>query len=195
MNIDFWSSAVLIVSKTESLTKSHARFLENFCFKKASEIGRYGVENASEPARSHITEQMEADVMDLYEDMKVLLSTLGFPLLEPLLETKNKGAKLFCRGKSVEAFGYYTNDGLVVMAGSRASKELAPTTGPSVRSHTDRLLASLVLADRGDFYEFVTDHLFETPSRAASVVLARNANGWIEFKDKAGKTLDALERH
>jgi len=41
---------------------------------------------------------------------------------------------------------------------------------------------------------FQTDHIFNSPSAAAGAILARKANGWREWKDKAGATLDALKR-
>jgi hypothetical protein len=42
---------------------------------------------------------------------------------------------------------------------------------------------------------FVKDHIFNSPSQAAADVLARNANGWIEWKYPDGKTLDEVKRN
>ncbi len=41
---------------------------------------------------------------------------------------------------------------------------------------------------------FTSDYIFNSPSAAAGVVLGRNANGWIEWKNEDGKTLDELKR-
>ncbi|MFG0297460.1 MAG: DUF4357 domain-containing protein, partial [Maioricimonas sp. JB045] len=38
------------------------------------------------------------------------------------------------------------------------------------------------------------DYLFKTPSGAASVVLGRTANGWIEWKTADGRTLHDVHR-
>ena len=35
---------------------------------------------------------------------------------------------------------------------------------------------------------------FSSPSAAASFVLGTSANGWMEWKDKSGRTLDELFR-
>ncbi|WP_339661723.1 DUF4357 domain-containing protein [uncultured Polaribacter sp.] len=43
-------------------------------------------------------------------------------------------------------------------------------------------------------YVFQQDYVCNSPSGAAAVVLARAANGWTEWKDKEGNTLDALKR-
>jgi len=39
----------------------------------------------------------------------------------------------------------------------------------------------------------MSDYLFSSPSSAAAVVLGRNANGLMEWKDNQGKELKAIE--
>jgi len=191
---EFWTSAVIVISKTDSLTKSHIKFLENYCVEKAEDIGRYEIKNNSTPTKSYITEQMEADIMDLFDDMKVLMSTLGFPIFEelPTLEDPNK--KLICKSKDALAYGEYTDDGLYVFKGSVANKEVTESAGSWVIGMREKLLKSGVIEDKGKIFEFVQNYLFNSPSAAAATVLARRANGWTEWKDKNGKTLDELER-
>jgi hypothetical protein len=41
---------------------------------------------------------------------------------------------------------------------------------------------------------FTKDHISPSPSKAAGVVLARNANGWIEWKYEDSRTLDEVKR-
>jgi hypothetical protein len=48
--------------------------------------------------------------------------------------------------------------------------------------------------EEGDMLVFTKDHLFRTPSGAAITLMGRTANGWMEWKSKDGKTLDALKR-
>ncbi|GGZ88240.1 DUF4357 domain-containing protein [Algibacter mikhailovii] len=38
------------------------------------------------------------------------------------------------------------------------------------------------------------DHIFNSPSAAAGTILARRANGWKEWKDKDGVSIDELKR-
>lgn len=42
--------------------------------------------------------------------------------------------------------------------------------------------------------KFSRDHLFRSPSMAAVALLGRTANGWLEWKDGDGRTLDAVKR-
>ncbi len=43
----FWHTAVAVVSKTDSLTKAHVRYLEWYCIEKAREAGRFALDNGS----------------------------------------------------------------------------------------------------------------------------------------------------
>ena len=58
----------------------------------------------------------------------------------------------------------------------------------------DQVLSELWGLNHLYYFEFQEDYLFSSPSAAAAQVLARNANGWIEWKNKQGKTLDELKR-
>ena len=42
----------------------------------------------------------------------------------------------------------------------------------------------------GEVLIFTEDYNFSSPSASAAVVLARSANGWTEWKDKHGKSMD-----
>jgi len=63
-----------------------------------------------------------------------------------------------------------------------------------VRNARRILIAEDVLHRVDDVYQFTSNYIFSTPSRAAAVVLAREANGWIEWKYEDGKTLDEVHR-
>jgi hypothetical protein len=43
-------------------------------------------------------------------------------------------------------------------------------------------------------YVFKQDFLFSSPISAAAVVLGRSANGWVEWKDEHGQTLNDVYR-
>ena len=57
-----------------------------------------------------------------------------------------------------------------------------------------RLLEYGTLLEIGEVLEFTAEQLFNAPSTAAAVVLARRANGWTEWKDKDGVTWGKLKR-
>lgn len=193
---EFWRTAVVIVSRTQSFTQAHLRYLEFLSIQKAGETGRYLLENGNAGSKPFVPEPMQADVIDAFETVEVLLATLGFPIFEPLQDTRsnNPAELLHCRGPKAEATGKLVTDGLLVLAGSTAWKEFTASSGLWIRQIHGELLRTGVLEDQGDSLRFTRDHLFESPSAAAGAVLARNANGWQEWRDQSGRTIHDLYR-
>lgn len=192
---DFWNYAIAITSKSEVFTKSHVKFLEYFCVKTAKEIGRYDLENLTVPTKEHISESMEADLQDNFETMKILLSTLGFPIFEEIrnLEATVKEI-LYCKGKDAEAQGELTDDGFVVFKGSKTNANESKTAGDWVIGMRNKLKENNIIRLENNVYVFNEDYLFGSPSAAAAAVLARRANGWVEWKNIDKKTIDEIYR-
>ncbi len=190
---DFWISALAIVSKTEQFTKTHIKFLEWYCYDQAVQAARYKLDNDSEPKRPHIGEPLEADLLDNFESIRLLVSTLGYPIFDKISKPKAKDI-LVCKGKEAFAEGKYTEDGLVVFAGSKCKLEVTKGANRSVSIMRNRLIEEGVLVKDGSVYVFMEDYIFATPSGAAKVVLACSVNGWTAWKYKNGKTLDEVKR-
>jgi hypothetical protein len=192
---DFWNYAVVITSKSNTFTKSHVKYLEHICIKAANEIGRYDTDNLSIPAKPYITESMEADLLDNFETIKILLSTLGFPIFEEIRKSLSKKRDLlFCKGKDAIAQGEMIDDGFVVLKGSKANKEQTKTAGTWVTGMRKKLLDDKIMIIENNVLVFSEDFVFGSPSAAAAAVLGRQANGWLEWKDKHNKTIDEIYR-
>jgi hypothetical protein len=192
---EFWNYAIVLSSKSNSFTKSHVKYLEYLCIKSAMEIGRYETENQTMPAKPYITESMEADLLDNYETIKILLSTLGFPIFEELRKVVEKSKEiLYCKGKDALAEGDMLDDGFVVFKGAKANKQEAKSVNAWVAGLRKKLLDSKVLIEQNNVFVFTEDYLFSSPSAAAASVLGRAANGWTEWKNVDGKTIDELYR-
>ncbi|MDQ2178786.1 GIY-YIG nuclease family protein [Marinifilum sp. D714] len=191
---DFWNYAVLIISKTESFTQTHVEYLEELAITKATEANRYALENSVNPRKFKVPETMEADLLDNFDTIKILLSTLGFPLFDTIEKEEKSKELLFCKGKEALAEGEYKEDGFVVFKGSKANKELAPACNNWIKKHRANLIERKVLLEKNGVLIFQENEIFNSPSSAATQVLGRNANGWTEWKDKKGKTLDELKR-
>jgi hypothetical protein len=191
---DFWNYAIIITSKTKSFTQTHIEYLEELAISKAYEANRYKLENSANPKKFDVPETLEADLLDNFDTIKILLSTLGFPLFDTISKEPKAKNTLICKGKEAIAEGEYLEDGFVVYKGSIANKDLAPASSSTIKNLREKLVIQKILVNKGRVYEFKEDYLFNSPSSAATQVLARNANGWNEWKDKSGKTLDELER-
>ena len=191
---DWWTVAIVCISKTAEFTKSHVKFLEWHCHQQAGEAGRFKLENSSTPTKSHVSESMEADLMDHFDTIRTLASTLGYPLFDRIKKAKTKD-KLTCKGKKALATGEYADDGVVVFAGSIANREFTKSSHEYIKATSEGLLEDGVLEPiDADTLRFTKDHVFPSPSQAAAIVLARSANGWIEWKYEDGKTLDEVKR-
>jgi hypothetical protein len=117
---------------------------------------------------------------------------LGYPFLE---ETVKNEAKYICKGPDAEATGVYTDEGFVVLKGSIARIQPSESAKDRYLKLRPILEAKGVIVRRDEkTYVFMQDHIFNSPSAAAQNVLARNANGWTEWRDPAGRTLSENER-
>lgn len=191
---DFWNYAVLIISKTESFTQTHIEYLEELAITKAAEANRYQLDNAVNPRKFKVPETLEADLLDNFDTIKILLSTLSFPLFETIEKEEKSKEILYCKGKSALAEGEYKEDGFVVFKGSIANIELAPASNSTIRNLRNKLIEDKIVTQKGKAFEFQENYLFSSPSSAAAQILGGNINGWTAWKDKKGKTLDELKR-
>jgi len=190
---DFWQTAVLVISKTHSFTQAHIRYLEYYCVKKAKEIGRYALNNDQIPSKPFVPEPMEADLLDGFETLATLLATLGYPVFEPIIKN-DASEQFYLKGKDAEAVGELVEDGFVVRAGAIARIEVVPSAQDTVPLMRKKLVESGVLVEENGHLRFTQDYLFNTPSGAAAVVLGRTSNGWVDWKNKDGMTLNEVKR-
>jgi hypothetical protein len=190
---DFWNRALVAVSLTNSLTNTHASYLEWLSIQQAQKAGRYLLDNGNAGGRPHTQPPLQAACDEIHDTIRVLLATLGYPVFEPLsrVEAGSQPDEIYyCRASGADARGVYTEEGFVVLKGSSGRLE----TVPSFQAHgyhriRERLLEQGILTVQGDRIRFERDHLFKSPSGAAACVTGRTANGQIEWKDAQGRTL------
>lgn len=195
---DFWERVLVVGLRTDSLTQTHALFLEWHCMQAIQKAGRFVAENGNKGVRPHTPAPLEADCLEIFETGHMLLATLGYPLFDAVAMSTAGGGDdqpFFCKSSGADGRGMYTSDGFVVLRGSRGRKDIvASLVGTASASHRESLIEAGVLAVDGDMVMFTRDHLFRTPSGAAIALMGRTANGWLEWKSKDGQTLDALKR-
>lgn len=193
-NKDWWITAIVCVSKSGGFTKSDVKYLEWYCHKASKEAGRFKVDNSTVPTKPHVSEPMEADLLDHFDTIRTLTGALGFPLFDKIQKPETKDM-LVCKGKKAQANGEYTEDGMVVFAGSTCNRQEAKSMhayGSIIRQQM--LNEGILEVVDEDLLRFTKDHIFPSPSQAAMVVLARTANGWTEWMYPDGRTLDEVKR-
>ncbi|MCH8943026.1 MAG: GIY-YIG nuclease family protein [Bacteroidetes bacterium] len=182
---DFWNTAVVITSKTSSFTKVHGKYLEWYCIENAKDINRYSISQtlANKP---YVSESMEADLFDNIEAMRILLSTLGFPIIEPIQKSKLQKDIYHCKRKDYYGNGEYVEDGFIVFNGSKAKINESKAAPQWIVNQRKVLKESFVLKEEGNYLVFQSDYLFNSPSTAAAIIFGIQANGWTEWKRKDG---------
>ncbi len=191
---DFWHTAVAVVSKTDSFTKAHVKYLEWCCIVKAGEAGRYALENGSKGSRPAVPESTLADLEEAFETLNILVTALGFPLFEP--SPKATGPDVFLlSGPHCEGKGIMVENGFTVFTGSKCRKKVLASAGRWLPGLRQELLATGVIAPAGDDQlVFKENYTFKTPSGAAVTLLGTSSNGWKAWQTEAGRTLDQEKR-
>lgn len=195
---DFWQKALVLVSRTNSLTQTHALFLEWHCLQAVRKAGRYTDENGNSGSKPHTPAPMAADCLEIFETGSALLSTLGYPLFDSLNKlTQGSGAEpvFVCTASGTNGRGLYTEEGFVVLKGSTGRLKNVPSiVGTAGENLRNRLLENGVMRSEGEMVVFEKDHLFRSPSMAALALMGRTCNGWIDWKTEDGRTLDEVKR-
>ncbi len=218
---DFWTRAFVMLSTNNSMTQTHALYMEHKAIAIATEVGRYEIKNGNNGNKPHTPDPLKADCEELFYTLDVLLSTLGQPIFESLSVKENNNFKnqlssdigtssvsnaetvtadpqpmlFYYKAKDSDAKGYYDDDGFVILKGSIIRQVQAISAPPFVTRLKENLLSSgkLITVDNKS-YKLTENQIFKTPSGASSLVSGRSTNGWIEWKNEAGQTLDSVYR-
>ena len=195
---EFWNEAVVFISKDENLNKAHIKYLESRLFELASDVGRYEIQNGNKPTRSSISESDQAEMEEFIEYVRMLVNTLNFKVFEPFFKestsVESDFEELYLQGaRGAAGRGKRVVDGFVVFKDSETAFSTVPSFPKGFSSLRDELIENEVIKEEQGKLIFFTDYLFSSPSSAAAIIMGRNANGLIEWKDKSGKSLKDIE--
>lgn len=204
---EFWNDVVVFTSKDDNLTKSHIKYLESRLEASAKAADRYELENGNTPTQSSLP-RAERDAMDeLLEDVRLVLGTLGYPILEPLLQPKiapsmiassassetSAGEELTFTVHDFSARGVRTNEGFVLNAGSTASKTNGDSVPGKIVKLKEQLLADGRLVDNGHHLLLAEDVLMSSSSYAAAFIAGTARSGPQSWFAANGKSLKDIE--
>lgn len=191
---DFWNEVVVCVSKDENLNKAHIKFLEHELYQVLTTVGRANLQNSVVPTRPKISELEQAFLVEFLENLKLLVSTLGYRMFEPLIKAAPSGSPkqvyYIQAARGASAGGVRTSEGMAVLVGSKAAATTVPSTPLWVTELRQHLIETQVM-DKS--WTFLKDHTFASPSTAAAIVMGRNANGLLEWKDDQKRSMKTLE--
>src|SRR3984957_3171767 len=142
---EFFTRAVLIVSKDENLTKAHGRYLESRLIAAIGRAGRAKLVNGTEPPFKGLPEPEIADMERVLDEIEVILPVLGFDVLRPAgkeagaqnrttlgesddsRSINNQDALFVFTESGTEARAREATDEFVVLAGSLARAQEVPS--------------------------------------------------------------------
>jgi hypothetical protein len=191
---EFWSVAVFFISKGDNLNKAHVQYLESRLISLANEAKRCILENLNLPQLPNLSEADTAYVRVFLEQMLLIFGVLGISVFQKPTGIAPSAQLLYIRAKGgLTAIGYEADAGFVVRAKSESPKQPGPSLTDPVLKLRQALLTQGVFVEEKDRWRMTQDYTFNSPSLAASVMLARAANGRVGWKDEKGKSLKEIQ--
>lgn len=199
-NKEFWTRAVILISRTQSFTQAHIKWLEWYAISQAREAKRYRLVNGNAGSEPFVTEAIQSDLWEIFETGSLLLQSLGYPVFEPLLsegDVIEKSEVWYFSRRSAKAAASFTSEGIIVHKGSVCSDGCTPSAVKSDASfvkHRERMIKNGELEKSPQGLIFTEDYRFNSPSAAAALICGSSANGWTSWKDAQGQTLADVKR-
>lgn len=188
---DFWNKAIMFLAESKTFTLDMISGLEKFAIIKAQESKRYKVENNVVP-KYEIDEYDLVAVEEIYDEIQFIMATQGYKMNDAK-NTLNEVDILHTTRNGITAFGIYDGEKFEVLDGSQVNID-KPVHLPRYNRQREELISQQSIVNVNGKYILKVTLDFKTPSGASDFVLGGSTNGWIEWKNKDGKTLDELYR-
>ncbi|KFD38294.1 methionine sulfoxide reductase [Schleiferia thermophila str. Yellowstone] len=214
-NKEFWNEVILFVSKDENLTKSHVKYLESRLIQIAFSTRRYKIDNNNQSQLSSLPPADRDAMEEFLIYIKLLIGVLGHKLLEDVTTSSKKNdehntftattqdnqvvsmtrnLELFLSVSGLKASALQTDEGIVVLEGSEAAKDIKPSLHRGYRELREKLIKNETLVLEGNKYVFKKNTLFDTATPAAAVIVGYSITGPQTWKNKDGKSLKDIEQ-
>ena len=188
---DFWNKAIMFLAESKTFTLDMISGLEKFAIIKAQESKRYKVENNVVP-KYEIDEYDLAAVEEIYEEIQFIMATQGYKMNDAKC-TINEADILHTTRNGITAYGVYNGEKFEVLDGSQINMN-KPTHLQRYNRQREDLISQQSIINVDGKYILKVTLSFDTPSGAGQFILGGSINGWTEWKNKDGKTLDELYR-
>lgn len=187
----FWQKALIFVSKDADMTKADVQYLEHKAIVEAKKANAFILsDNKQTPKAPNLPEYQQDSMDEFFEYVKFLASFSGCNIFEI---SQPKAEHLFYTkgSRGCDAKGFYNSNGFTVLRGSVIACGVVPSF--KWKEKRDIMIKGYVSLENGKFI-MNSDMTFSSPSTAAVFALGRPSNGWTEWKDKDGNTLDSVYR-
>lgn len=182
----YWNSAIVFTGR--DLNKALIRYLENRFVEIARECGRYQILTKNTYKNTVMKESQIASMEEFIDNVKIIINTLGYKVLEPIPHADDKTVYLYCKGSGANAKGFVSSGGFTVLKGSKVSDHMVSSfelRGRSYFNLRNKLVDDGIIVN--DIFE--KDYEFNAPSAASAVILGRTSNGNVDWKNDSGISL------
>lgn len=192
---------LLFSSKDDNLAKSHVLWLESALIELATVAKRIKLTNGTAPPTKALSKAEQATMVEYLEHLGLVAHTAGFSYFTRA-KVRRVGpapAAQFSLHKvkqGIKARALQSDEGFVVLAGSRASGSPTEALAKGYAQQREELIEQGVLKpDPGGHYLFTVDAVFSSPSAAASIIAGYPSSGPQNWLDQNNVSLkDLLEK-
>ena len=182
----YWTTAVMFVS--QNLNKALIRYLENKLVEIAKGCNNYNILTKNTYKKTVLQESEVASMDEFIENIKIIIKTLGYNVLEGAGQHDEDTTYFYCKGNGANATGYPSADGFTVLKDSLVSDHITPSFKTNVKSWYE---LRNKLMENGTIKENVLqkDYEFSSPSAASAIMIGRPSNGNDDWKTADGTKL------
>ena len=207
----FWNDTIVLISKDENLTKSHARYVEACLVREAGLNPRWLLPNSQQPSQDagRLPLPDRAAMDEFVSQAKTLVGALGCDLFRairgslpdervsdptPPTPTRPSDDTFVCRGRGYAGEMKLSASGeFVVVAESRARLRAGQTIPRGTAALRRTLIDKEILRPEGGFLVFLSDYSFPSASAAAAAIMGSSANGRLRWKLPDGRSYGEWE--
>ena len=188
---DFWNKAIMFLADNKTFSLDMISGLEAYAIGKAHDAKRYKVENSVNP-KYEIDEYDLPLIEEVYEEIQFIMATQGYKM-DNSKSALNNANTLHTTRNGILAFGVYDGEHFEVLEGSEIDLSRKSLSVPMEKQRQTALANGDIIFVDGK-HKLNVSMSFTSPSSAGQFVLGGSINGWVEWRDKDGKTLDELYR-
>ncbi len=188
---DFWNKAIMFLADNKTFSLDMISGLEEYAILKAHESKRYKVENSVSP-KYEIDEYDLPSIEEVYDEIQFIMATLGYKMDDA--KQYNDNREIFHTTRNgILAYGVYMGDKFQVLEGSQINLAKSATLEKYNKQRAELQASGDIVMQNGSNILKITLE-FNTPSGASDFILGGSTNGWVEWKNTNGKTLDEIFR-
>ena len=186
----FWNRAVMFLDEDWNIDRDVLDALEAKAIGFIQKHGSYETDNKQIPS-PHLSPYKEQRVESLHDSILFRMEVLGYDLQRIEMAVVSQHAVFHTKKNEVVARGKYDtrNGSFTVLAGSEID-----LGRPALKSQGAQELRKQLFGDASGKVNLGEDITFPSPLAAAVFVLGGSQNGWVEWLDDAGRSLDSVYR-